>query len=429
MHAIRLKATEMSRALRRSLEAGIWQEADRSIIFHDLDFLEKRVRHIQNLFPGSFLHAVAAKANPLPRLLERLRRWDVGSEAATMTEARLAEMSGYPSRHIVFDSPAKTSDDLRYALRAGWHLNADNPGELERIDSLLKEIASESVIGLRVNPRVGMGTIAATSVAGDYSKFGLPLDECAESIKQAYARYPWLTAIHVHVGSQGCSLNQLEKGVRTTLDFALMVNETIRRPNGLPPISHFDMGGGMPAAYLPKEPSFTIDDYAQRLRDSCPELFDGRFRVITEFGRFVHANAGFTASRVEYVKSYAGTRTAVIHVGADLLMRRCYMPDQWYHHISVCDAEGRLKETGAMEQHTIAGPLCFNGDLIAKDISLPRVEEGDYVLIHDTGAYTLSMWSRHTSRLIPAVWGYSEKGGFEQLKKGETVEDVYRFWR
>ena len=426
---IRLTAEQMSAALQTSLKENIWREEDTALIFYDLDFLKKRIAYIKGLFPAETLHAVAAKANPLPRVLQTLRPLGVGLEAATMSEAWLGQKCGYGADRIVYDSPAKTAEELRYALERGWHINADNFSELERIDHILKISPSQSAIGLRVNPRVGMGAIALTSVAGDYSKFGLPLDELGDEIIAAYGRYPWLNSIHVHVGSQGCSLEQLLNGTRKALDFAEKINKSVRRGEDAPAVRWFDMGGGMPAAYHPDEPRFTLEDYSAGLRRVCPELFEGRYRLITEFGRFVHANSGWTASRVEYVKRYGGKKTAVIHVGADLLMRRCYMPESWYHHLSVCDARGRLKTGRDKSPYTIAGPLCFNGDLIARDIELPPIEAGDFLLVHDTGAYTLSMWSRHTSRLIPAVWGYDGKNAFRLLKKRESLEDLYRFWR
>ncbi len=429
MSDIRLTAEEMSRALRASLQEKLWPEEETALIFYDLDFLKKRVGYIRGLFPAGTLHAVAAKANPLPRVLEILRPLGAGLEAATMSEAWLGQKCGYSPEHIVYDSPAKTVEELRYALEQGWHVNADNFSELERIDRIVKKTPSQSTIGLRVNPRVGMGAIALTSVAGDYSKFGLPLDELREEIIAAYQHHTWLNSIHVHVGSQGCSLEQLLDGTRKALDLANEINRRVTREGDVPAVKWFDMGGGMPAAYLPDEPRFTLEDYAAGLRRVCPELFDGRYRLITEFGRFVHANSGWTASRVEYVKSYGGKKTAVIHVGADLLMRRCYMPESWYHHLSVCDANGRLKTGRDNLPYTIAGPLCFNGDLIARDIPLPPVEPGDFLMIHDTGAYTLSMWSRHTSRLIPAVWGYESGGPFRLLKKRESLEELYNFWR
>jgi diaminopimelate decarboxylase len=95
----------------------------------------------------------------------------------------------------------------------------------------------------------------------------------------------------------------------------------------------------------------------------------------------------------------------------------------------VTDSKGILKKGTETFSYSIAGPLCFAGDILAKDIALPLVEEGDYILIHDVGAYTLSMWSRYNSRQIPKVIGYhNNKDDFKILKNRESRQDLVDFW-
>jgi len=172
-----------------------------------------------------------------------------------------------------------------------------------------------------------------------------------------------------------------------------------------------------------------MEQYVTMLKTSCHELFSGQFRLITEFGRYIYANSGWVASRVEYVKREPGYNIIMTHVGADLLLRKCYNPDDWHHHISVVDKNGNLKTGTDSNNYVVAGPLCFAGDVIASDLELPVTEEGDFLLIHDTGAYTLSMWSRYNSRQMPKVVGYyTENKGFEILKERESKEDLLDFW-
>ena len=170
-------------------------------------------------------------------------------------------------------------------------------------------------------------------------------------------------------------------------------------------------------------------EYQTMLKEKLPELFNGQFRLITEFGRYIYANTGWVASKVEYVKREKGYNIIMTHVGADLLLRKCYNPDDWHHQITLVDKTGKLKTGIAENKYIVAGPLCFAGDIIARDIELPEAEEGDYILIHDTGAYTLSMWSRYNSRQIPKVIGYDEGAKtFEVLNTRESKEDLLRFW-
>lgn len=428
----RIPPSEVAQALQSALEQGLVGEADTSLIVYDLDRLRARLQEALQSFPAQALHAVAVKANPLPKVLALLAREGpcVGAEAASLPELELALRAGFEPGRILFDSPAKTVAELHLALERGVHLNADNFQELDRIGNLLKGLFGEDAlptggIGLRVNPQVGAGAIAATSVAGQYSKFGVPLQEFRAEIVAAFVNSPWLTGLHAHVGSQGCSLDLLCAGARTLLDLAEEINSRIPGRVRL-----LDIGGGLPATYAQADPKPSLDDYALALRRCCPELWSGRYRLATEFGRAVHANAAFAAARVEYVKVQSGTVTAVTHLGADLFLRKCYNPGDWHHDVLSADPAGRLK-TGADIPQTIAGPLCFQGDLPARDVLLPPLEQGDWVCFRDVGAYTLSMWSRYNSRQMPMVLGLAHAQGelqFTVLRPRETVEQAFGFW-
>jgi diaminopimelate decarboxylase len=249
------------------------------------------------------------------------------------------------------------------------------------------------------------------------------LDHRAQ-LREAFARWPWLTALHVHVGSQGCEIDLLTQGVRKTVDLALEIEAEL----GSGRVACIDIGGGLPATYRPEERAPSFQEYAAALRSAVPELFDGRWQLVTEFGRALWAGTACAVSRVEYTKTAGGKRIAVNHLGADMFVRPAYLPETWRHEVSVLDPRGRRKQGPLIEQD-IAGPLCFSGDFIAKDRQLPLIEQDDHVLIRDVGAYTLSMWSRYNSRLSPAVFGYSSLlEELELLRRVETVDDVCRFW-
>jgi len=429
---------------RRALHDGLIREEDTAIIFQDLDCLASRIAYLKSCFPASTLHALAIKANPLIRILEFTREFGMGVEAATIGEVSLALKKGYPSHRIVFDSPVKTESDLRFALEKGIHLNIDNLSELHRVDKLLNKIHSTSVIGIRINPQVGEGSILESSVAGHYSKFGVPIGNRRKELEEAFLRYPWLTGIHLHVGSQGCPIDLLVTGAGILYDFALGVNET-RIANNKQPISVFDIGGGLPVSYSTRTVPPRMQDYVAALKARVPDLFPGQtdprisgsadklttspvnWRLITEFGRWIYANAGWTISRVEYVKRDPGINTAMIHIGADLFIRECLNPKDWSHEYSVLNKNGNLKKGKDTLPYNLAGPLCFAGDILAKSVALPKVQEGDFLVVHDTGAYTFSMWSRYNSRQTPRILGF-ENGRFTVLKERERVEEVVGFW-
>jgi diaminopimelate decarboxylase len=239
----------------------------------------------------------------------------------------------------------------------------------------------------------------------------------------AFSKYPWLTGVHVHIGSQGMSREQLVAGVAAVYDFTVELRQSFE-------IRVFNIGGGLPAKYREAEAPIGFEEYALALRDRCPALFTKDVSLVSEFGRSVHASCGWVASQVEYRVDYGDSiPTLLVHVGADMFLRKAYRPADWHHDLSVCDAAGHLR-TGGPRHFRVAGPLCFAADYVDRDAALPEdVREGDYVLIHDAGAYTFGMWSLYNSRQFPAIIGYEGQGKrFLQLRRRQSIEEIVEFW-
>lgn len=393
---------------------------ERALLLHDLDRMRARLSALAAAFPPDTLHAVAIKANPLVSVLRAIVEAGFGLEAASWEEVCLALAAGCPPDQVVYDAPAKTDDELAAAVTAGVYINADDLTELARLDALGPVSA-----GLRVNPLVGGGRIAATSVAGRSSHFGVPVDRL-DDIIDAFRRYPWLDGLHVHTGSQGMPVDRLIAGATAAQALA----DTIRAALGEPRPARLDVGGGLPTRYREDDPPVPLDAWAEGLSDAG--LFDDRYRLITEPGRAIHAGCGVAVAGVASVKPAPDTANgdaavfAIVHLGADLLLRRVYRPDDWHHDLLVLDAAGRPKHAPPVPT-TVCGPLCFGGDVLAREVMLPAVAPGDWIVLRDTGAYTLSMWSRHCSRGMPLVLGI-DAGWMRVLRRAERADDVVRFW-
>jgi len=409
--------------LSEAVRMGIFEEEPPLAVFYDLDRFRGSLAACRAAFPADTLHALAMKANPVAALLREAQALEFGVECASHVEVLHALGLGFSPARIVFDSPAKTPRELAHALDTGILLNVDNFQELSRCAAYLEAHASSSIVGLRINPSVGAGSIASLSTAIPTSKFGVTLDEHRERILDAFRFRPWLRALHVHVGSQGCSIALTAEGVRRVVQLAGEIETATGRR-----IEVLDIGGGLSVSYDAQTAAPTFAAYAEALRTAAPALFSGRYRLVTEFGRAICANAAWVASRVEYTKIAGGRRIAILHAGADLFVRTAYLPDVWRHRVSVYDATGAAK-SGLEEPWDLAGPLCFSGDLIARERPLPPIEPGDLVVVHDAGAYTLSMWSRYNSRRAPAVHGYQgEPPVLHLMKKAEPEQDILHFW-
>ncbi len=429
-YADRIPPEAMSQTLVRAIERpGLIESDDTALIIYDLSLLKARLQELKAAFPSETRHAVAVKANPLVGILRLISAQGLGLEVASLPELYLADTLGLPPEQIVFDSPAKTRAELRYALERGVYVNANSLAELARIATILGERPSASAIGVRLNPQVGTGTIRATSVATEHSKFGVPLDANHEDLCRRFLDFPWLKGVHLHIGSQGCPVEMLIEGLTRVVDFVNEANSYLHAHGTERYIEIIDIGGGLPVPYRTGDERIPLATYATQVIDVIKRCSSPQLTLITEFGRYLHANAGWAASRVEDVLRQGDVDIAVIHLGADMFLRKSYRPEEWHHDITVLKHDGTRKQEDEQRKTIIAGPLCFAGDVIADGILLPPIEPGDFVVIHDAGAYTHSMWSRYNSRQFPKVIGYQNNGeSFDIIKKRETLHDLWNLW-
>ena len=404
---------------------GLIDSEDTAVIFYDLSVLARQVGRVRSAFPRQSIHAVAVKTNPLLCVLKRAAELGLAAEAASYGELLLAERAGLGSR-IIWDSPVKTREEIRCAEQMGMTLiNADSLAELS-----LHEPAG-GLLGLRINPEIAPVGIASMSTGVRSSKFGTPISD-REEIIAAFLKHPRLRALHVHSGSNSATLAPLVHGIRQVLELAADINGALMREGHQELVRTIDIGGGLPLAN-PENDTLSVEAYARSLEDSCPELFAGSFTVATEFGRYYHSAASWTVARVHAVKPFPNGHNVVVHVGADHFVRETYDGRNWPLQFDVIPGPSRQAKDEVTELGgcRIGGPLCFEGDVIANDVSLPPVAEGDFLVIKNTGANTYSLWSRHCSRLFPKVIMFSSADGGADMAVGrqrESPEDLVRFW-
>ncbi len=395
----------------RVFDDGLLPEEAPLIGIIDTDALSATIHNLRASFPNFFTHAFAAKANTMPSILKLVRQWGMACEVASPGEYKAAVEAGFVGGEIVFDSPAKTKWEIDAALSHGATLNIDNFQELARVDEWLAKGKSSSTIGLRINPQVGGGAIAAMSTATQSSKFGIGLEDGdnRQRLFDAYQTRPWLTALHTHVGSQGCPLDLIAAGIAKTFNLAREINAKLGRKQ----IVTLDIGGGLPVNFASDEVTPTFGDYVAALRKEAPDLFSGEFRIITEFGRSVLAKAGFILARVEYTKEQGGHPIAITHAGAQVATRTVFMPELWKIRVSALNDRARPK-SGPRIAQDVAGPCCFAGDVVAHARPLPLLEPGDFVMLHDTAAYYFSTPFVYNS--LPAIPVYGISGADDALQ-------------
>jgi diaminopimelate decarboxylase len=454
--------------------------------FYDMDLLDAHMQECVDVFGPTFEHRIAIKSNSITKMLQHACKKfpTFGIECASIGEVLHAiEHCGIHKDKIVYDSPCKTVQEMEWAIREKIYTNLDNFDEFERAKAYVekngwhlddKHKETMGVIGMRINPLVGAGEIAALSVSTADSKFGTPISN-REQMLETYLKHPWMNSVHVHVGSGGMGVKVLASGIKVIVELANEVNEKA----GFQQITHLDIGGGLPANYKgdtwgnPDANVPTYGEYATHLKEVCPDLFSGKYKICTEFGQSMNAKSGFLASRVEYVKGTPENPIAIIHFGGAECIRQVYGGAPHNRRIEAYQADGsrfgasaahscvvvdrdaktgdekERKEVsgeemaaecyGKLTQGTgnfaIGGPLCFQGDFVAKQVIMPKsLKPRDFVVMKDGGANTMSIFSRHCSRMAPGVFGYrmnaegTQVTEFIELKPREVAKDVSRFW-
>ncbi|MET8813679.1 diaminopimelate decarboxylase [Streptomyces sp. NPDC004549] len=425
------RATRRDTAVRAAVTQGLLGPDTPLVALLDVTGIRASAAALRAAFdavvpPGTpVLHAFAVKAAPLVPVLSLLEAEGLGAETASPGELALVRAAGVPASRTVLDSPAKTTGELREALALGVAVNADSPQELDRLDALVRTAPTRSPLGIRVNPQLGAGSIGATSTATATSKFGVGLrdDGAREWVVRAYLDRPWLTRLHTHTGSQGIPLPLLARGVAEAYALAEEVNARAGRQQ----IDTVDIGGGLSVDFGSEAAGPGHARYARLLAEEVPGLFDGRYGLVTEFGRSLLAKHGTVVARVEYAKSAGGRRIAVTHAGVQVATRTVYAPELWPLRIAAYDAEGRPK-SGPEVVQDVAGPACFTGDLLAEGRSLPALEQGDLAAVLDTGAYAFAHHYPYNSLARPGIYGFVPDGSgsvaFATVRAPQTVAEI-----
>jgi diaminopimelate decarboxylase len=391
----RLSNANIESIYQRAKSSGKIDGSEKSIIFYSKELLEDRLAILSRCFPAGTLHAVAIKAQSHPDVLHHIVSLGYGLEAASIEEVKLAIAAGCANDKIVFDSPVKTIEEILYCHQSvpGLHLNVNSLAELERIP-----VNFSCKLGIRINPLVQTDAPEIFDVVKKNSKFGVPITK-KQDIIDACIKYP-VSGLHIHIGSGIRDFSGNVAAVKMMVELADEINAL--KSENEQQIDWIDIGGGI--HFESEEGEFSVREFTETLKKDSG-IFD-RYKVITEYGAYVHKHNSFAVSRIEYVleselKDIA--HTAFIHLGADLFLRKVYSSLPIHYP---CFIMGKA-EVSSEEKYNIAGPLCFAGDYLYYDLLLPKLAEGDLFVIKDIGANTLSMWSRHCSREEPVFlfWG------------------------
>lgn len=361
----------------------------RPIYVYDLDFIGQRYQAMATALKSVRLF-YAMKANSNPGVLQKLRSLGAGADVVSLGEIKRALEAGFQPGDIVYSGVGKTRHEISEALKLGiLQINVESLPELERIGKIARELGKKTQVALRLNPDVDIKTHPYIATGLKDNKFGMELSliPALTQVLKAYSDVIELAGVSLHLGSQMLEFSgyqeALQKLKRVYLDLK----------KDFPTLRRFDFGGGLGIFYdradLEMEQSL-LKEYAQITLETLGDL---QCELQSEPGRWLVAHCGALLTQVQYIKETSAKTFVIVDAGMNHLIRPSLYEAS--HRI-----EPLIKKSEAMVVD-IVGPICESSDFFAKERSLPKVQEGDFLAILDSGAYGYSMASVYNLQELP----------------------------
>ncbi len=371
-------------------------------------------------YSGSSLPIYASKANSSIALSRIIASEGLGMDVVSAGELLTALEGGVLGEKIFLHGNNKSEEEISLAYRNRVNIVIDNRYDLERIEKIVPSGADPASIMLRFTPGIECHTHEYIRTGHLDSKFGFDLDQVKSIFKElqgvSWAR---LTGIHAHIGSQIFELKPHQDLAEVMADVLLMGR------NFGHPIEDFNVGGGLGVRYIESDDPPSIQKWVQVVSEAVIVSISKRKlnlpRLICEPGRSLVATSGITLYELGSRKSIPGIRK---YLSVDGGMSDNPRPITYQSSYSACLADYPLEVPD--EIVTIAGKHCESGDVLLKDVSLPKSKSGDVLVVFCTGAYNSSMSSNYNRIPKPAAI-ILLSGQADLLQRREQPEDLLRY--
>ncbi len=370
---------------------------------------------------GDYPHAMhyAIKANATLAIVRLMRECGARADANSGGEIEVALRAGFAPSEIVFTGVGKSAAELTRAIALGVKaINAESPGEVERIAALARDLGTVARVAIRINPDVDAESHPHISTGLRTNKFGMSIP-AARAMARDIGRHPSLhiVGLHVHIGSQITKTAPLTRAAEALADLAIsLVAEGV-------PLEHLDIGGGLGIAYTPGQTVVTPEEYTAAI---LPAIRRTGLTLVLEPGRWIVGPTGALLTTVVDLKEQPAdpeTGEARWFVIADAGMTDLLRPALYgaWHDISAVEPRD-----GAPMLCDVVGPVCETTDTLGSARRLPPVEVGDLLLVHDAGAYG-SVMSSNYNRRPTAAEVLVDRDTWRVIRRRQTVEDLLQW--
>ena len=369
--------------------------------------------------PG-FREYFAVKATPTPAILKLLHEEGCGCDCSSLTELMLAQRCGVTGEEIMFSSNNTSDAEFHLARELGAIINLDDLTLVDALAGAVDRIPEK--ICCRFNPG-GVFTLAQTREGfqvmdnpGD-AKYGMTRAQIAQAFTRLSAMGVREFGIHAFLASNTLS-NEYYPALARIL-FRLAVE--LRDETGVR-ISFINLSGGVGVPYRPEQPENDIAAIGEGVREAYEEILAPAgmddVALYTELGRFMLAPYGHLVTRAVREKHIYKEYIGVDACACDLMRPAMYGA---YHHITVMGKE----DAPCDHKYDVVGSLCENNDKFAVDRMLPKIDMGDLLVIHDTGAHGHSMGYNYNGKLRSAELLLRQDGSVELIRRAETPDDYF----
>ena len=357
----------------------------------------------------------AVKACPNPTLIQIMKEYECGCDCSSMTELMLSKAMGCKGADIMFSSNATPAEEYQYAAKLGAIINLD---DITHIDFLEKAIGYiPETISCRYNPG-GLFKISNDIMdnPGD-AKYGMTTEQLFEAFKILKAKGAKKFGIHAFLASNTVTNEYYPMLAKVLFEVAVKLEKETGAD-----IEFINLSGGVGIPYKPDQEPNDIRVIGEGVRKVYEEVLVpagmGDVALYTEMGRFMTGPYGCLVTKAIHEK-----HTYKEYIGCDACAVNLMRPAMYgaYHHITVMGKEDQPCD----HKYDITGSLFENNDKFAIDRMLPKIDMGDYLVIHDTGAHGYAMGYNYNGKLKSAEILLKEDGSFEMIRRAETPRDYF----
>ena len=357
----------------------------------------------------------AVKATPNPFLIQILHEYGCGCDCSSLTELMLSDALGIRGEDIMFSSNDTPPEEFRFADEIGAIINLD---DFTHIDFLEKTIGKiPKTISCRYNPG-GVYEISNGIMdnPGD-SKYGFTKEQLFEGYKILKEKGAQRFGLHAFLVSNTVTNDYYPELAKTLFELVVEIKQKL----GIS-MSFINLSGGVGIAYTPQQTPNDIKAIGEGVRKVYEEVLVpaglSDVAIYTEMGRFMTGPYGCLVTKAIHEKHIYKEYIGVDACAANLMRPAMY---QAYHHITVMGKE----DAPCDHKYDVTGSLCENNDKFAIDRMLPKIDIGDLLVIHDTGAHGFAMGYNYNGRLWSSEVLLKEDGSAQLIRRAQTPEDYF----